>query len=206
MTWYILYAHVLLPYESLGDRISLLHYISMCIAGKMTSEPCDITSTYFWWEHSCILQRYDSHQVTSSLVGKNVLCAYGKSAQTARRTERVLAMLLPFLLCSLRCINLLYMRFHCQVGILAVKNHWNSIYPHRYLYMWLGVNHAFTTGMNELSALTASICTLKSRIFLRACMRNLWPCDNGKLPCCSQWTRQSVHMLRSILKDPVALR
>ena len=37
--------------------------------------------------------------------------------------------------CALCCINLLYMRFHCQVGILALENHQNSIYSHRRLYI-----------------------------------------------------------------------
>ena len=149
--------------------ISLLHYKSVCMAGKMPSEPHGIANTYFWWErlaHSCLLQRRDSHQVASSLVGKNVLCEYGRSAQIACRMERIPAMFLPFMLCFLCCINLPYMRFHCQIGILAIKkNHRNSVYRHRCLYIWLGVNHAVTTGMNELSALTESIYTLKSRVF-----------------------------------------
>ena len=49
--------------------------------------------------------------------------------------EGILAMLLLFLLCSLCCISLLYMRFCCQVGILALENHQNSIYPLRHLYI-----------------------------------------------------------------------
>ena len=65
--------------------------------------------------------RQDSHQVTPSLVGRNILRVYGRSAQTVCRTETVLAVLLSFLLWSLRCISLLHIRFHCQVGILVLE-------------------------------------------------------------------------------------
>ena len=53
---------------------------------------------------------------------------------------------------ALRCINLLYMRFCCQVGILVLETH------------QLGVNHTFAIGPNELSALTESNYTIKCRV------------------------------------------
>ena len=56
-----------------------------------------------------------------SVVGKNVLCGYGRSAQTAHRTERILVVLLLFLLCSLCCISLQCILFRCQIGILVLE-------------------------------------------------------------------------------------
>ena len=70
-----------------------------------------------------------------SLIGKNVLRAYGKSTLTTRRIERRLAVLLSFLLCFLHYICLLYMRFHCQIGILALENSQNSVYSRKRLYI-----------------------------------------------------------------------
>ena len=59
-------------------------------------------------------------------MGKNVLCIFGRSAQTVHKTEQLLAVLL---LCSLHCMRLLNMKFCCQVGILAVENRQDSVIP-----------------------------------------------------------------------------
>ena len=52
---------------------------------------------------------------------KNVLHVYGKKCSNSAKNGRTLAVLPLFLVCSLRCINLVYMRFHCQIGILALE-------------------------------------------------------------------------------------
>ena len=105
--------------------------------------------------------------------------------------EWILAVLLPILPYSLRCLNLQYTRFLGQVGILAIGNCQNSINPHRLLLFpasqrcdlaWIADRHEWV-----LSALTKNIkfYILKCWVFLtrlRACMHNLWPCDNGNSP------------------------
>ena len=71
-------------------------------------------------------------------------------------------MLLSFLLWSLRCISLLHIIFHCQVGILVFEN---SVYTHRRLYILTSqerrdmVTRTFAIGANELNALTKSMYT-----------------------------------------------
>ena len=66
----------------------------------------------------------------------------------------VFAVFLSFVLCSLH--SLLYMRFYCQIGILAFENRQNSIYSYRHLTFLLvvGVTHAFVIGTDELNVLT----------------------------------------------------
>ena len=52
-----------------------------------------------------------------SMVGKNVLHVYGRSAQ--QHVER--RQYLLYFCHSLCCISLQHIRFHCQVGILALE-------------------------------------------------------------------------------------
>ena len=63
-------------------------------------------------------QRCDSHQATPFLVDKNILRVHGRSTQMVHGTERILAVILQFLLCSLHCINLLYI-LHFICGIFS---------------------------------------------------------------------------------------
>ena len=87
------------------------------------------------YSHALVYLRRDSHQVMPSLVGKNILCVYGRSTITAHRMEKIFAVFLSFLLCSLCCVNLLHMKFRCHIAILALENHRNSVYLHRCLYI-----------------------------------------------------------------------
>ena len=84
--------------------------------GKLSQTANMLDSAYYWQipiadliigtkhtfgerlAHLRLLPRRDACQITPSLVDKNTLRVYGRSAQKACRTETVLAVLLSFLL------------------------------------------------------------------------------------------------------------